>query len=115
PATTATAGSRRDVLRADLGGLVHIELDRLHASRARRIIVTEPGVERDYVLDDESGILNTLTQILQRALRLNVRVQFHRPRLDRVITRLCGDGDLGDDVQLVPAKCAGVEAIAEGL
>jgi hypothetical protein len=46
---------------------------------------------------------------------LNVRVEFHRPRLDRVITHLRGERDLGGDVQLMTAKGAGIEAIAEGL
>ena len=61
------------------------------------------------------GVGDPLAEILERAAAGRVGVELHDPRLDRVEAGLGRRGDDADDVELVAADGAGVEAIAERL
>ena len=109
------ARRRGDALAADLRHLVHVHLQLLHRRRAPRVVVVEKRVEGDGVLDGQPGVGDPLAEILERAAAGRVAVDFHDPRLDRVEAGLGRGVDDGDDVEIVAADGAGVQAVAERL
>src|SRR5262249_43630308 len=86
----------------------------VEALLAGRLVVHDPGREGDDVLDGQAGVADALAEVLEVAAVLDVLVQLTGPRLDGVVAGPGGQLNLLDDVQLLAADGAGVEAVEEG-
>jgi hypothetical protein len=82
---------------------------------SKAAVVHDPLEEADAVLDSQAEVAGQPRQVVQRAARGDVAVQFLDPGLDPVVAGFGRQAHCGGQVRALPADRACVQAVCERL